>query len=824
MGSTWLALRADLRRRWRAMAGLALLLGLIGGVVLTAAAGARRTDTAYPRLLQWSNASQVELVSDRSPLLYQRLRRLPQVRSVSVIGYYDAVLPGPHGRASASSTQVAAYAGLDGTYGVTDDRVKVLSGHVFNPADPHAAMIDQQLASRLHLRPGGTLHLLVVPNAPVTGSPELQKAVAVSFRVSAIVVFANQIVPATPDDAEPTALLPTPFTRIPVAAQANNGYLAGVHLAPGANRLAFERAASATAQRIVGRQQPNGSGGFVLLDHAERVAATERAITPQAFALAAFAGLAGLITLAVMAQLLARQLILDSAEFPILRSLGMSRGALTALSLARLAVLTSAGAVLAVAIAITASPLMPIGPARLAEPSPGAEVNLAILAAGFGVIALLPLALVAPAAWRAAGRPGGPLSIAAPSGPAHISRVGAALGGAGSVTGVIGVRMAFEPGHGRTAVPVRSALLGTILAIAAVVAALVFGASLLHLIETPRLYGQNWQQELDLAFGSTDRVFGARIAARQPGLSGYAGGNYGSLTVNGRAVPGIGIDPIRGRAYLTLLAGRAPRRAGEIAFGAQTLRDIHGRLGQTVTVVVNHRTRPMRIVGTVVLPAFGQGGIVDTDLGDGAVVPASVLSVPDYITGCVGHHTCYNFFLTRYKPGVPMAVAAARLRQTVIKLKCPPLVCAVVSDQQPSDIRNYGSVRDTPLALGVVLALLAAGTLAHVLLTSLRRRRRDLALLKTLGLRRGQLLRVVAWQASALAAAALLIGLPLGVLAGRWAWALFAHSVGVTPEPTVPALLVLAAIPATLLLANLIAAGPGWAAARLSPATVLRAE
>ncbi|HYB86124.1 MAG TPA: hypothetical protein VEC76_04690 [Streptosporangiaceae bacterium] len=66
MGATWLALRADLRRRWRAMAGLALLLGLIGGVVLTAAAGARRTETAYPRLLHWSNASQVGLVSDRT--------------------------------------------------------------------------------------------------------------------------------------------------------------------------------------------------------------------------------------------------------------------------------------------------------------------------------------------------------------------------------------------------------------------------------------------------------------------------------------------------------------------------------------------------------------------------------------------------------------------------------------------------------------------------------------------------------------------------------------------------------------------------------------
>ena len=97
-------------------------------------------------------------------------------------------------------------------------------------------------------------------------------------------------------------------------------------------------------------------------------------------------------------------------------------------------------------------------------------------------------------------------------------------------------------------------------------------------------------------------------------------------------------------------------------------------------------------------------------------------------------------------------------------------------------------------------------------------------MLKTLGLLRGQLLRVVSWQASALAAAALLVGLPIGVLAGRWAWTLFARSAGVAPGAAVPVTLVLAAIPVTLLLAIVIAAGPGWAAARVSPASVLRAE
>jgi hypothetical protein len=101
---------------------------------------------------------------------------------------------------------------------------------------------------------------------------------------------------------------------------------------------------------------------------------------------------------------------------------------------------------------------------------------------------------------------------------------------------------------------------------------------------------------------------------------------------------------------------------------------------------------------------------------------------------------------------------------------------------------------------------------------------RSLALLKTLGLIRSQVLRVVAWEASALTAVALLAGLPLGVLADRWAWALFAGSAGVSALVDVPVPLVLLAIPVTLALANLIAAEPGWDAARVRPASLLRSE
>jgi hypothetical protein len=47
MAGTWL--RLDLRRRWRSLVVLALLVALSAGVVLTAVAGARRGDTAFGR-------------------------------------------------------------------------------------------------------------------------------------------------------------------------------------------------------------------------------------------------------------------------------------------------------------------------------------------------------------------------------------------------------------------------------------------------------------------------------------------------------------------------------------------------------------------------------------------------------------------------------------------------------------------------------------------------------------------------------------------------------------------------------------------------------
>ena len=65
------------------------------------------------------------------------------------------------------------------------------------------------------------------------------------------------------------------------------------------------------------------------------------------------------------------------------------------------------------------------------------------------------------------------------------------------MAGVVGVRFALEPGRGRTAVPVRSALLGTVLAVALLVATLGFSSGLHTLVSTPSLYGWNWNYMLN---------------------------------------------------------------------------------------------------------------------------------------------------------------------------------------------------------------------------------------------------------------------------------------------------------------------------------------
>lgn len=531
----------------------------------------------------------------------------------------------------------------------------------------------------------------------------------------------------------------------------------------------------------------------------------ERSLQLQAVALWVFAALLALTGLLVLGQALARQAFLETAEHDTLRALGMTRRQLWAVGVLRALLIGVMGTAIALAAAFALSPLAPLGGlARTAEPDLGVSIDATAFAVGGAAIVFITALLAAPAAWLAArGAPAGPDVVVTGS---AVARALARLGASAPV--VTGVRMALEPGRGRSAVPVRSTIVGITIGVMAFAAALTFGSSSNHLLDTPRLYGWNWDLALAHFEGLDLRKKGTTVLAHDPAVESFSVGGLGeSLRVDGRRMDAIALDRVRGSVLPPVVDGRAPGATGEILLGAKTMRSLGVDIGDTVTVRGERRAR-MRVVGQGVLPAALSN---TARLGQGALIlsrDAQRLGSDDPPSDTV----------MRVAPGADRGALVRRLRRQLGE------ELYIVPQRKPLDIVDFGRVRGLPLILAALLGILAAATLLHVLVTAVRRRRRELAVLKTLGFVRGQVRTVVLAQSLTYACVAVLIGLPLGVAAGRFAWSLFAERQGIVTEVVVPLPVLLLVIPAATLLAGLLALAPARWAAATPPAAVLRTE
>ena len=821
MAPVWLRFRAEFRARWVASVAVALLVGLAGGVTLAAVAGGRRTDTAFHRLLEKTNAADILVNPDNGTSSALRLGAVAELPQVAQIARIDGLFIGPANPKSFADFEALGVVGVsDGKAAYSIARPRLTAGRLPRADRPNEVFVNQYLAEQRGLSVGDRLPLVGFSDADAA---ELDAS-------------------ATPDDALArirAGTLGTPINarvvgigRLPEDIAVDEGFQnGGIYFGPGfrdrypdvgrpfwgalvrlRNGAADVPAFRAGVERLV----PDEAIAFQ--STAKTATKVERAVRPSVLALSVFAIVIGLTGLLVIGQALARQTFLDAADNDALRALGTTRRQLFATTMLRAAVVAVVGGVLSVLLAVAVSPFTPIGVARTAEPDSGLRVDVAVLGVGLLVVTLVILLLAALPAWRSAGLHGRDTALVRPS------RVATAVTDLGlSVPASAGVRMALEPGRGRTAVPVRTTILSAGVAIAVVVGAGVFAASLDHLVSTPRLFGWNWDTHVIVNNTADPATAGARDEAlalvdASPAVARWGTFSLSDVSVDGTPMPAVGFDAGKGAVVPTLVAGALPQGGHEIALGRLTQRQLGVGVGDTVRVHANDGSSvPMRVVGTVVLPGLGTyPGSDKTSLGEGAVVAQDVLLTlgPDF-----GRKDILVQFTDAATPHERTALLAK-----VQAAQVPPDGFQIQGVQRPSDITAYDRVRTTPLVLALVLALLAAATVAHALFSAVRRRRRDLAMLATLGLTRRQVSATVAWQATTVGVFALAIGLPVGIIGGRWAWGFLADDLGTLSEPKVPVLLVALAVPVVLVLVNAVAFVPGRMAARLRPAVVLRSE
>jgi hypothetical protein len=804
MGAILLVLMARARRYWRSWLLLGLVVAIGTGVVLAAVTAGRRADSAFPRFA--ASHGYDAIVYSTQPL--PKLATLPGVSQVTLI---PAPFYGQPWCSCGRQINQGDFAVREAPATALGRVVKLVSGRLPDQASIHETLASFTLQRDYGIGPGTVIRLPMA--AASQWGAELKSLAGGPVPRPAGPTIALRVVGIAAAESEFPSGQGSAYDLYPTQAfaAATRGTPAlpiyYVRLRHGqADFARFEAAVSA-----VGVQD---------LDAA--AAAITASIRPQAAGWWLLAALAALAAAVVAGQALARQTAAENTDQPTLSALGLSSRQSAALSMLRTLIVALAGAAGGVALATLLSAFAPVGEARLADPAPGLTFDWPVAVLGAVAAAAVVLALGVPPALRGAQIRGSARRVRA----LRPSAVAGAVAAAGApAVAVLGIRQALERGRGSRAVPVGTALAGTILAVAALCATAVLGASLSHLTASPELYGDPFQAFF--SWSGPGEAAGTGLLTgleRDPAIDRITLISGPAITVNQVSVRALTAAAPQGPLLLSAADGRLPAARGEIALGASTMRQARAHLGSVVQVGVTSprgdaRSTPFRVVGLVSFPSdFGTGG-----LGTGAALTTAGYTAaqcppspaqPTCRRAAAAHPP--DLVLVHAVPGPTGGAALARhIRQYPGDASRPTVPTALV---------NFGESANFPLLLGGVVTLCGVATLAHLLAVSVWRRRRDSGLLKALGFVRRQVAAVVFWQAATVAVAGIVVGVPLGLVAGRVVWRVFALDAGVVAVPVLPGWLIAALAAGVLVAALAIAIVPAAAAARSPAGQVLRIE
>jgi hypothetical protein len=828
----WYRFRATLRARAAGYLTLVGLVGVLGGMALAAVASARRTQSSFPSYLASTNPSDIGLITGAwdpsinstgyNPSLVDTITHLPHVKHVeSYLGLNVQLI-------TAGDSPVVIPVQLNDTLGSLDgllldqDRVTVTTGRLPDPARADEVVMTATVADGLGLHVGSVLHMgfydMADFNLPGFGTASVPPRARIDVTLVGIVLFADKVVPDDVDlvNREEDIIFTPAVTR---QFEDCCAYLS-------ASSLLLEHgsrdvvAVEAEIQQVLPANLPH-----LFTTSATSASKAERAIKPLSVALGVFGCIAGLATLLIASQVIGRQLRLAGNDRSSLRALGATPAMTSTDGLVGVLGAVVVGSVLAFAVAVGLSPLAPLGPVRRVNPTPGINVDWAVLGLGMlvSIIALTVVAVVGAireASERVARR------------QERIREHGSRICRAATVSGlpvpaVLGIRFAVDPSVRRNTVPVRSAILSATLAMVVITGTVTFGASMQTLVSHPALYGWNWDFELSSGANDIPVDTATRLLNQDPDVAAWTGVYFAALVMDGLTVPVIGGSP-NAPVGPPILSGHGFDATDEVVLGASTLARLRKRVGDTVEVSYSSGTHTtlLRIVGTATMPTIG-GGVHPT-MGTGAWLDDQL--IPVAIRNPFGGQPATagpNAIFIRLRDGASKAAALQRFGQLVKALPSSNsfgLQVDVVPLQRPAEIVIYGSMAGTLLSLGAGLAVGAIAALGLTLVASIRRHQRDLAMFKALGLAPRQIAAVVAWQSTVAVVIGTLLGVPIGIIIGRTLWRLFANALHAVPQPTVPILPIALIAIGAFAVANLVAAIPGRTASRTSTAVLLRVE
>jgi ABC-type lipoprotein release transport system permease subunit len=804
MSFSGMMLTTGLRHRWKSWLALSLLVALAVGLVLAGTQTARRTGTAFSRF---------EAAYGYDVFAYS-VNAIPHAASLpGVTGVVHLLSTGGPPTCTTCTGQINSndFSIQEVAPAQLTKLVKLTSGHLPDQSAPTQVLASDNLAS-LGVHIGTVLHVPLASaaqrSALLNNSIVTPLGPTVTLRVvgmeTAEFEFPSTTSPAY--DVYTTAAFAQKYDAGTVVL---NAY--AFRIRSGArDSLRFETALSSAG--VAASEDLSAIGSSI-----------STSIDPQVVGWWILTGLAALVGVIVLMQALARQDAIDSEDFPALRALGATRRQLFTFTMVRTVLLAFVGIVGAVILAAVLSIFTPVGEARLADPDPGFAFDPLLLLGGAAVALAVVVAL---GIWPAVRAAQPVLSNDEPIGrPSRI--VGAVSATGAPPSALIGVRNALERGRGRSAVPVSSALLGCVLAVATLCGAVVFSSSLTHLTTTPALYGQGFDAWFSYnATGTRAQNEQLLAALKRPGITAILAGASAAVAIDGTLVDALAGQTLRGPYVMTTATGVAPTAANQVLLGTKTMHQLGVHIGSTVTVKFPSSTgaqavgRRFTVVGTTVLPPdFNPRG----GLGTGAIFSLAGFVGHSCGTG-PGNEACIvsalvgngGAFLVRTAPGPEGKAALSALgRAYPSQVNLP---------QPPTNLVNFGEAVNFPLILGLVVVLFGIGTLLHLLLTSLNRRRRETGLLKSLGMLRRQIAYCVAWQTTTIALIGIVLGVPLGIAAGRLVWSAFATNLGVVADPVMTVALLAAVALGTLVVANVLALVPALIAARARPASLLRSE